>query len=60
MDTIAIKEEIAQVVSHLPESLLVEVLSYLRQVDSKSDNTAQRTHHLQTVVQEDHKLLMRL
>ncbi len=60
MDTIAIKEEIAQIVNHLPESELVYVLLYLRQVDSKPDNTAQRAHYLQKILQEDRELLTRL
>ncbi len=61
MDTIAIKEEIAQIVSHLPDSSLVEVLSYLRQVDSsKSGDMVQRADYLQKILQEDRELLSRL
>jgi site-specific recombinase len=60
MDTIALKEEINQIVNHLPDGLLVELLEHLRKVDSAPVSATERATYLKKILQEDRQLLEKL
>ena len=60
MDTKTLKEEINQIINHLPDKLLVELLDHLRKVDSASVSTIERAQHLRKILQEDRQLLEKL
>ncbi|WP_461102110.1 hypothetical protein [Spirosoma koreense] len=60
MDTTALKQEINQIVDHLPENLLVELLDHLRKVDNLPTPATERALHLRRILQEDRQLLKKL
>ncbi|GAB3997447.1 hypothetical protein GCM10028807_42690 [Spirosoma daeguense] len=60
MDTVALKKEINQIVEHLPDSLLIELLGHLREVDKSSSSAQQRAQYLRKILQEDRQLLEKL
>ena len=60
MDTLTLKKEIGQIISHLPDAILVELLEHLRKVDNVSTPAVERAQYLRKILQEDRQLLEKL
>ncbi len=54
------KEEIIHLIDELPDKLLKELLSYLKQVETTKTEPEQFSIHLKKILEEDKELLKRL
>lgn len=55
-----LKQEITQIVNVLPNEILGELLSYLRQVEKVSQEKMRLSLNLKTILTEDRELLEKL
>jgi hypothetical protein len=55
-----LKQEIVQIVNHLPDEVLVELLQYIRQVEKKTIEKMRLSLNLNTILTEDRELLAKL
>lgn len=55
-----VKQEIAQLISQLPDAVQVELLGYLRQLAHGSQDKMRRSIHVQTILTEDEEVLDKL
>lgn len=55
-----VKQEITQIVDTLPNTVLSELLHYLRQVEKVSQEKMRLSLNLKTILTEDSELLERL
>jgi hypothetical protein len=55
-----VKQEISKIIESLPESVLTEVLTYLRDIEKASKDGGFTAMHLRTILKEDHELLQEL
>ena len=55
-----IKQEITQLVDSLPDEMLGEVLTYLRELDKKKPTTRRLSAHLPAILTEDREVLTKL
>lgn len=55
-----VKQEISKIIESLPETILTEVLTYLRDIEKASKNEDLTALHLRTILKEDHELLQEL
>jgi hypothetical protein len=60
MNTEQIKSEIRKSIEDLPEGVLLELLEYLRQLNSAKSDEIQLSKHLSSILKEDRNLLRRL
>ena len=60
MNTETIKEEIHQIVNNLPDTILEDILSYLKKVGDNSIATIEQNKNLQKIILEDRELLTKL
>jgi len=60
MNTEQIKSEIRKSIEDLPEGVLLELLEYLRQLNSAQSDEIQLSKHLSSILKEDRNLLRRL
>jgi hypothetical protein len=55
-----VKQEIAQLISQLPDAVQVELLGYLRQLAHGNQDKMHRSIHLQTILAADEEVLVKL
>ena len=55
-----VKQEISRIIESLPESVLTEVLTILRDIEKASKDGQLTAMHLRTILKEDHELLQEL
>jgi hypothetical protein len=55
-----IKQEIARIVSQLPDEVLGELLQYLRQVEKTTAEKMRTVRNLSSILEEDRELLEKL
>lgn len=55
-----VKQEISKIIESLPESVLTEVLTFLRDIEKASQDGNLTAIHLRTILKEDHELLQEL
>jgi hypothetical protein len=55
-----VKQEISKIIESLPESILAEVLTFLRDIDKASKDGNLTTMDLRIILKEDHELLQEL
>ncbi len=55
-----VKQEISKIIESLPESVLTEVLTFLRDIEKASQDGNLTTMHLRKILKEDHELLQEL
>jgi len=55
-----VKSEIQKVLDKVPETLLQDVLDYLKAIQSKSSDTVMLSRNLKRILEEDKALLERL
>ncbi len=55
-----VKQEITQIVNTLPNTVLSELLHYLRQVEKVSQEKMRMSLNLKTILTEDRELLEKL
>lgn len=55
-----VKQEISKIIESLPETILTEVLTYLRDIEKACKNEDLTALHLRTILKEDHELLQEL
>lgn len=60
MSTSEIKNEIQNVLDKVPESVLRDILSYLKHVQTKTKNQVETSKHLKKILKEDKELLDKL
>ena len=60
MNTEQIKSEIRKSIENLPEEVLLELLDYLRELNSAKSDEIQLSKHLSSILKEDRNLLRRL
>lgn len=60
MTTADIKQEIKQAIDDAPESVLVDILDYLRQIKVMPEKKVDLTKNLSQILKEDRELLKRL
>ena len=60
MSTKEVKTEIQKVLDKVPDSLLQDILDYLKTIQSKSSDTVQLSKNLKQIISEDKALLERL
>jgi hypothetical protein len=60
MNTEQIKSEIQKSIEELPEGVLLELLKYLRQLNSANSDEIRLSTHLSKILKEDSNLLRRL
>lgn len=60
MTTKQLIAEINKVLDHVPDSVLSNILSYLKTVEGKSEEEIDRTGYLKRILEEDKELLERL
>ena len=60
MTTKQLKTEIQRVLDEVPESVLEEVLKYLKDLRGKSTEKIQTSNNLRKIISEDRELLNRL
>lgn len=60
MTTREIKSEIQKVLDTVPEPILEDILSYLRQVQKLSKGKVGLSHQLRQIIAEDKELLQKL
>ena len=55
-----VKQEITKILELLPESVLPDVLTYLKDLESEARDNGQTVLHLRKILKEDHELLQEL
>jgi hypothetical protein len=55
-----VKQEISKIIESLPESILAEVLTFLRDIEKASKDGNLTTMDLRIILKEDHELLQEL
>ena len=55
-----LKQEISKIIDSLPETVLPELLTFLRNIEKASKDGALTAMHLRTILREDHELLQEL
>lgn len=55
-----LKTEIVNLIEQMPESVLQDLLNYLKQAQSQSKNQMELSIHLKKILSEDKDLLQRL
>lgn len=60
MNTEQIKSEIRKSIEDLPEGVLLELLEYLRQLNSAKSDEIELSRHLSRILKEDRNLIRRL
>lgn len=60
MTTTDLKKEINKAIDHVPDSVLVEILDYLKQVQVTPIEKIGLSQHLALILREDKDLLQRL
>jgi len=60
MTTIDLKFEIQKAIDSVPESVLVDILDYLKQIQVTSSEKIDLSRHLGFILREDKELLKRL
>lgn len=60
MTTSDLKYEIVKAIDQAPESVLVDILDYLRQVNENPKDKIDLSRHLGLIIREDKELLARL
>lgn len=60
MTKIDLKLEINKVIDNVPESVLVDILDYLKQIQVTPDDKVDLSRHLGLIFREDKDLLQRL
>ncbi len=60
MTTKQIKTEIQQVLNDVPESILEEVLNYLKSLKGKSMESVSKSKNVKRILKEDSELLRKL
>jgi hypothetical protein len=60
MTTADLKFEIKKAIDEVPESVLVDVLEYLKQAKASSNDKIDLSRHLGLIIREDKELLKRL
>ena len=60
MSSQEIKQEISKVIEEVPESVLAEILGYLKQIQSLPKDKIEMSEHLKKILREDKDLLQRL
>jgi hypothetical protein len=60
MTTADLKFEIKKAIDEVPESILVDILDYLKQVKASPKEKIDLSRHLALIIREDKELLMRL
>jgi hypothetical protein len=60
MTTSDLKYEIVKAIDQAPESVLVDILDYLRQVNETPKDKIDLSRHLGLIIREDKELLARL
>jgi hypothetical protein len=60
MTTSEIKSEIQKTLDHIPESVLQDVLEYLKQIQGHAADTIKLTKNLRDILSEDKELLEKL
>lgn len=60
MTTTDLKHEINKAIEDVPESVLIEILDYLKQVKVTPKEKIDLTRHLGLILREDKELLQRL
>ena len=60
MTTRELKTEIQKVLDTVPETILEDILSYLRQLQNQSKDKVELSHQLRQIIAEDKELLQKL
>lgn len=60
MTTTDLKYEITKAIDDVPESVLIEILDYLKQVKASPKEKIDLSRHLGLIIREDKELLKRL
>lgn len=60
MSILKIKTEIQNVIDNVPESILPDVLDFLKELQSQPNNKVKLTNNLRQILSEDRELLERL
>jgi hypothetical protein len=60
MTTADLKFEIKKAIDEVPESVLVDILDYLKQVKASPKEKIDLSRHLSLIIREDKELLKRL
>lgn len=60
MNTTDLKQEIHKAIDNVPESVLIDILDYLRQIQATPTEKIDLSRHLGLVLREDQELLQRL
>ncbi len=60
MTTVDLKIEIKKAIEEVPESVLVDILEYLKQVKASPKEKIDLSRHLGLIIREDRELLKRL
>lgn len=60
MTTMQIKSEIQKLLDTVPESVLQDLLEYLKEAQKQSKDQAELTSHLRRIIHEDKELLEKL
>ncbi|MCX6353114.1 MAG: hypothetical protein NTX03_14835 [Bacteroidetes bacterium] len=60
MSTSEIKVEIQKVLDNIPESILKDILSYLKELQGKDKSHVENVTHLRQILEEDTELLKKL
>ena len=55
-----VKEEINRIINRLPEDVLADIWSYLKELEKSSKEEVQLSVHLRKILTEDKNLLQRL
>ena len=55
-----VKQEITKILESLPESVLPDVLTFMKDLESASKGSEQTVLHLRKILKEDHELLQEL
>lgn len=60
MNKADLKEEIRKAIDNMPESVLTEILDYLKQIQVTPEKQIDLSNHLGLILREDKELLQRL
>jgi hypothetical protein len=60
MNTTDLKHEINKAIDNVPESVLVDILDYLKQIQETPTEKIDLSRHLGLILREDKELLQRL
>lgn len=60
MTTKDLRKEINRVIQEVPDDILTDILSYLKEVENKSKKDFESLRHLKQIFKEDQELLEKL